>query len=197
MDVETEAQRIFEMNGFDPSDPPSMELLAYTIMGAKKVNRVHGLPVPARWRGSTDELQLRPGLTPQAESFLIAHELAERHFARLCFWNEFIERWADALAAALVVPGPALRFTTREHGRSLPTLAEIHQTTQSICILRLGEVFGSPLALVTPRNVHIRGEEFVWPPHQTIRAIAAGRELAPLRKVVLTDAPRHIGLMSA
>jgi hypothetical protein len=187
---------LLRANGIDPEAPVSAALLAYCVVGPSNIVRVPGLVPRARWNGRLERIEIRAGLPVVAESFLLAHEVAHRTLKHTLHWHEHIELEADALAAALLVPAPALRWAVSRHGRDLALLAELFTTTQSIVHLRLGEVFSSPLALVTPRRVHVRGE-IEWGDEDDLRARAMGKKpVEPWFQLVpITDAPRRRGLV--
>src|SRR5690606_31259266 len=126
----------------------SPDLLAQRLLGSGKVREHHSLRRPAVFVEAVGEIWIRPGLPPQRRAFRIAHELAEYSLSRHILPNP--EAAADAVAAALLAPAPVVRDALRIHGRHLPSLAEALGVSQSIAALRIGEVTGSPLALVTP-----------------------------------------------
>lgn len=191
IDIEGEALRILESMAFDPANPPKPLHLAYTLV---RIEFVPGLRTLARWVGARDLLQVRLGLSPPTEGFAVAHELAERHLRKLLVSDEHVEQYADALAAALIVPSPAVRWALRDLGRALPEIAETFGTTQSIVSLRIGEVTGTPTALITPRRIHVRGDDWAWPEEVRIRRIASGKEIGPLTRTPITDTRRRVVL---
>lgn len=194
--IEAEAEGILRGAGFDPWDPPTIEQLAHAV--CDRVVAHHGLSSPARWVGATRELWVNPRLGPRRRAFAVAHELAERHLAEQGYEGEDIERRANALGAALLVPAPALRTALRVVGRRLPDLADAFDVSQSIVALRLGEVTGTPLALVLERRVAIRGEPFEWPAPARLVAIAGGQESVPDGVEVerITDARRRAAFVA-
>ncbi len=196
-DIESEAEAILVDEGFPLDEPPDVEKLAWCALGAQNVVEARGLPVPGRFLPDSGRLELRPGLTRKARRWLLAHELSERHLLRRSYAPDEIEQLADAVAAALIAPKQAVRTALRSFGRHLPNLALVLGTTQSIAALRLGEVTGSPLALVTPRHVHVRGEEFGWPSERAVRALASGAVPEELVRLEVTDAARRCVLRAA
>ena len=195
IDFDAEAEALLSSQGLDPYRPQNPELLACCVLGARNVLSVPGLRVPARLRDGV--LELNPRSLPRSRRWLCAHELAERHLERLRFASEWVEHAADRLAGAFIAPRPALQLALRAHGRHLPTLAAVFQTTQSVMALRLGEVTGSPLALVTPRKVHVRGEEWAWGSERAVRRLAAGALPATLERLEVTDARARVVLVAA
>lgn len=197
-DLEAEVEDLLRSQGFDPACPPDPILLAYCVLGAANVATVPGMRTPARYVVDRDRIELSPKLSPMRRRFLVAHELGERQLRRRCHGDEYIEQKCDSFAAALMAPRAAVRAALDEHGRHLPSLASALEVSESIAALRLGEVTGSPLALVTPRSVRVRGDAWVWPAEREIRQIAGS--LSPSReieRVAITDAPRRVVLAAA
>jgi hypothetical protein len=196
-DVETEAIRILEGNNIDPHDAPDPVLLAYCLVGPDNLLRVPNLRVRARYVPARDTIEVRRGLPVLTEGYAIMHEVAERHLRFEIFGSEEVERQANALAAALLVPAPALRVALSLHGRTLPQLAGHLRTTESIVALRLGEVTGTPLALVASNWVQTRGDAYGWPDEPELRALARGvRHVRGIDRTELTDTGRRV-LLSA
>lgn len=188
---------ILERHGIDPRDPKPGIQLAYCIIGGDPVHFDPCLRVPSKWNPRTRQIQIRPDLPPRMENYCFGHEVAHYLLQHdQLYWPEFIEREADALAASLLVPAPALRWAVRTHGRVLPELADVFTLSESILHLRLGEVLGSPLALVTPRRVHVRGD-IEWGSEDVLRARAWGRQpTEPWFELVrFTDTARNRGLV--
>jgi len=127
--------------------------------------------------------------------FFVGHELAH-WLMDLCGVknDDNEEAAADYLAAALLAPRETFRAALRELGEDLPALANVFHVTETCAALRLGEVTGQPLAVVTPHRVHVRGpEEWVWPDEMTLRAWT--RKTPPgVRSTRLTDDPRRVVL---
>ncbi len=197
VDIEGEAEGILEAEGFTLDEPPDVEALARCIVGCACVVEARGLRVPAQYVHATRTIQLRPGMSPRRRRYVLAHELAERHLVLHCYEREDVERLADGIAAAIVLPRRAVQDAVRGVGRHLLELSELLGASQSVVALRLGEVTGSPLALVTPRHVHVRGEEFGWPDEEGLRRLARGALPAELERVEVTDAVRRVVLRAA
>jgi hypothetical protein len=73
-------------------------------------------------------------------------------------------------------------------------IAQWFVTTETCAALRFGEVTGEPLALISPRAVVVRGDEWVWPDERELRAIARRRVAPGIRKTRLRDDPRRLVL---
>jgi len=195
VDIESEAVRLLEDNGFNPLEPPSGEYLACCVVGARKVRRVNGLRRRALWSAERDEILFRPGLSQVMEDFFLRHEISERVIRPVDLSNEDAEALCDRFAAALTCPAPALRRALETEGRHLARLAKAFRTSQSIIALRLGEVTGSPIALVTNRHVHVRGDQWFQATPEEIRRVSQLRRIPEgLQRLQLTDAPRRVVL---
>lgn len=148
---------------------------------------------PPRWtRLGTEAALVRSTVflrrgTPAARArWLVCHELAELAHLESGYSGSDIEARCDALGAMLVVPRSAFRHAVRSTGHRVHELARIFRTTQSLALLRVGEVTGRPVALVRPHGTIARGEPWVWP-SSLDRSIAH-----PLR---ITDEPNRVGMM--
>lgn len=198
VDVEAEAVRLLERLGFDSARAPYVEAVAAAAVGAAHVVTTSRMFAPARYVPESDTIEVRASVGSMRRRWCLAHELGERALHLLAYQGEDSEQLADGFAAALLVPGPALRAELRRSGRHLPTLARLFAVSQTIVALRLGEVTGSPLALVSPRWVKVRGEDFAWPGEEELRAIASRREPpAGVERRALTDAAGRVLLTAA
>lgn len=63
--------------------------------------------------------------------------------------------------------------------------------------LRIGEVTGEPIALVSRKAVRVRGDEWGWPSEEEIRRLSRGDLPPELRAVRLTDDPKRVFLFTA
>lgn len=196
-DIEGTAEALLRAHGFPLDEPPDVEKLAWCALGASNVQYVPGLRVPGRYLPAEGVIQVRSGMSRRRRRFVVAHELGEWVEYRLRYQGEDAERIADAIAAALVVPRRAMQAAVQALGRHLPDLSDALCASQSVVALRLGEVTGSPLALVTPRNVHVRGDEWSWPGEREIRALARGELPRELERVEVTDAAWRAVLVAA
>jgi hypothetical protein len=197
VDIEGEAEGILSAEGFALDEPPDLEILARCIVGCSRVVDARGLRVPAQYLHEIRTIQLRPGMSPRRRRYLLAHELAERHLVLHCYERDDVERLADSIAAAIVLPRRAMRAAVGEVGRHLLELSDLLGASQSVVALRLGEVTGSPLALVTPRRVHVRGEPWEWPSEAELRQLARGPLPEGMERDEVSDAPRRWVLTAA
>ena len=117
-------------------------------------------PVPAMIvmrPDGTATMRVRSTLPPLALAWGVFHELGEWLLARATCTSEFIEQYADNVAATLIAPVPAMRRLRHAYGFDLPRVATALRTSQTIAALRWGEVFDEPLAVVMPTRVKRRG----------------------------------------
>ena len=122
-------------------------------------------------------IYIRNDVGPLAFGFLIAHELSHGIFddEGIHFVTEAEEEVAcDALAGALIVPRRAFASASRAFGGNVEQMAVQFRTTESLCLLRMGEVTGRPLALVRPGLIRTRGDA-PMPSHDDLARWARGR----------------------
>ena len=190
------AHGIYQEAGCDPAEPPGPVALALALgIAVTATPGARG----ARWCGRRGEILVSPRLSGPALAWSVGHELGERALAAAGYGEPDREQVADAVAAALVAPRPAFRSALAAFGATpdaLSSLAHAFGITQSIAALRIGEVTGRPLALVTPRRVHVRGDAYVWPCEKTVRRVAAGHDPAPVARWPLSDARRRTLLLA-
>jgi hypothetical protein len=194
-DAEGNAEYLYRLAGENPLEPTGGAVLARLLLGADSVRRApiarEGalLHVDGAYR-----IYIRPGLSASQANFVTAHELAEWHFRHEK--HEDIEHACDRLAAAICAPWMAFRHAVRAVGYDLPELAEGFHISESCAALRIGEVVGTPVALVSPKRVRVRGGAWGWPPPNTIRRLAKAAP-APLRSIAVRDQPRRAMVVAA
>jgi hypothetical protein len=190
-DIEGDAEAIYRELGFDPSSPPSMAALCRAATGHSP--KFVGQPQEARLVG--DQVFLRRGVLAARATWLVGHELAERRLRHLRYRGSDIEARCDALGAALVAPRPAFRAAIRELGHAVYALAESFNTTQSVALLRIGEVTGRPVVLLRWPDPIVRGGPYEWP--STSELVRTLRERRPeVHPVRIVDERGKWGLMA-
>lgn len=199
-DAEGNALDIYRRAGLDPADPPKIEHLARRLFGVdcittgSKPFRVKDASVRITADGRVT-IYVSRGLSRPRRTFAIAHEIAEWYLrAVVCEW---IEHACDQLGAALLAPRQAFLPLYREVGLDLRELAETFETTETCVGLRIGETTGTPIALLSPAQHRLRGEEWGWPAEIDLRRLA--RSFGPvrgLRRVQLADDPRRVMLVA-
>jgi hypothetical protein len=181
------------------------------LVGARALLEHHLGPgcitvVPMKRHGNAELVELhgrphvclRTKLSKTETRWALCHELAEWRLDQLDYREEDREAIAEALAAALVTPRPALIRAVQRKGRDLPALAEAFVATQTSVALRLAETrCVEAAAVVRPGLVHVRAPDgFCLPPEAELKRAAAG-EPSPLERHVLTDARRRVALIAA
>lgn len=125
-------------------------------------------------------------------NFDCAHELS--HFALRTIARYFgpeEERYANALAAAILVPATIVRAAVGQHGAELAAidpLADFGQMSQTAAHLRLGEILGDERAVLTKKNRNrmIRSQgHFRWGKAPLIGFLKGERDIPGLVKVQL------------
>jgi hypothetical protein len=191
--AEGEARELLRRAGFDTHDMPGILELARALLGASAVLSHTGLRAPAKYLPKQRQLWVRAGVNPRRARYLIAHELAEFWLLETGYSGDDFEAMCDAIASAIVCPRDAFRAGLRSFGLDLPQLAETFETSQSVVVLRFGEVTLTPVALATERHVHIRGEEFAWGDvRRLVRTGAPG-----LERRRMTDTLTRVALIAA
>lgn len=193
------ATALYKRLHLEPDEPVRPLRLAKEWLGADAVRRGHVIGAPARIGklGGRWTILVRPTLPPEYLQFYIAHELGHALLAEEHYDGEDEEAAADRIGGALMAPMPAMRRLYRTHGLDLGALASAVTSTQTWAGLRVGEAIGTPIAVVSPEAVRVRGpESFVWPAPPEIRRMAKAKKLGPgLAKAKITDSPGRIALI--
>ena len=100
-------------------------------------------------------------MTPEREAWIIGHELGHYLFRVRGSRPANEERRADAIGAALVAPRALFGAAAKRIGHRVHLLAQMFETTQSLALLRIGEVTGRPVLLLRSEPV-ARGAPFEW-----------------------------------
>jgi hypothetical protein len=184
-EVQGDADWLLTSVGLDPAEPPDLWELCQRLLGTAPRAAPHLATESelARLRGWWRVLWRR-GLPPPRARWRVAHELAEWHYRGRK--RDRIEEWANALGASLVAPPAAVRA----HGPDPHQLAVTLGITQSLALLRIGEVYGTPVVLIRRGEAPLyRGDPWCWPP-----------DLAtvpwPCHTVWITDEPARVGLVA-
>lgn len=166
-DLEGEAAALLSAAGEQDERVPRLLAVAHTL--GVEVVRAPGLAtegrlevVDGRWRAL-----VRRGLPPARARWVVGHELAEAVHLRAGYVGADIEARCDAMGAMLVAPRAAFRREVRDIGRhAVHELARRFRTTQSVALLRIGEVTGRPVMLQRWPEPIVRGAAFGWPSAQ-------------------------------
>lgn len=194
-DAEGAARWVYERAGLDPTEPPGPTAVARALgigvyTAPKRGAWGHGCLV--RFAGAW-QIWLAPRLPEQHRAFAVAHEIAEwAHRHRETVGSEAL---CDATAAAVLAPRAA--FAAIIGGEpDFAALARAFRTTESCVALRIGEVTGRPMALVSPQTVRVRGDEWGWPDANAIRRMAT-RPTNDARAIRLGDDPKRTVILAA
>lgn len=195
-ELEGVALALYKQAGLEPDTAADPVDMAERLLGDGCVRLVHSSALPATAAlarvGAEWRIYVRSLAPAPRQRFAVLHELG--HYA---LGAGATEEGCDAVAAALLLPGPAFRAAALELGADWPALAAQFGCTESAAALRWGEVIGAPLALIAPLTVRVRGLPWAWPAEETaIRALATaprpGLATARLRddrrRVVVTAA---------
>ncbi len=197
IDLEGETRWLLERAGYTLEDIPPVRALARRLgitlrrsdrpkCGAVSCTaKLYGEPWIFVWRR-----------LPESEfRFAVCHEIAHTHLDVIGYRDEDVELAADALGAALAMPRLAFRGAVAEYGEtSYEQLAFDFGVTQTAAALRVGEVIDTPIAVVTPGRVRVRGAEWGWPHEPMLRQIAQRPSIPGLRKTQFTDDRRRLAL---
>lgn len=108
---------------------------------------------------------VRRSLPAQKQREVAGHELGE-WFAEVTgrSFDSLAQReaWCDAVGARLVAPSAAVARIVRRYGHRVHGLAEVFGVSQSLALLRIGEVTGRPVAILGRSYPLVRGAPFVW-----------------------------------
>lgn len=163
---------MLEEAGVDAQRGASMDRICEGLTGAK--------PRYMRMVGTGDVWKFHGEWIVRAHSALpdwrkievVGHELGHwrakttgRHF------NSLLEQeaWCDAVGARLACPSPAFRRLVSKVGHRVHGIAEAFGVSQSMTLLRLGEVTGRPVLLLRQTQHIARGRDFGWPSRITPR----------------------------
>ncbi len=189
-DIEGDAALLLRLAKLDDDEPPATIALCRALTGRPPMTaRIRQEACSARV-GNEWRVVVRRGVLPARARWLVGHELAELHYARTGYRGRDIEARCDALGAALCLPRRALLGLVRHHAHRVHAIARLTRLTQSLVLLRIGEVTGRPVALLRAPAPTVRGDAFAWPVEPSLFVPGAH----PLR---ITDEPQRVGLMAS
>lgn len=183
MDGDGIARWIYDLARLDAEAPPGPSALAKALgieLATAPRGGVWGQGTKIGLRGQR-MIWIAPRLAAVHRAHAIAHEIVEWMIPNAD------EATCDEAAAAILAPRRAFARALRDLGDDLPALADAFRTTESCVALRLGEVTGEPIALVSRRRVRVRGAAWGWPAEEDIRRIARGSLPPELRAMRLQD----------
>jgi hypothetical protein len=197
-DVQGDGDLILRAHRFAPDQRPNIRALLKAWVGVE--------PEWARIRteGARCILNGQPRIfcrhrTPLARAiFVWLHEAAHIHYdlAGLREDPEIVEAMCNALAAALLAPRAAFRLAIFETGYDVPAIADAFRTTQSVALLRIGEVVGNPVVLLRPPTPIVRGADFAWPPERELARVVKSPPPG-VASIRIADETKRWGLLAA
>lgn len=187
LDAEFEARQILRLGGYGESDIANPVALAETLLGDGSVGTV-----PARvLRGARARLVTVYGqrrifvsrsLSRRETAFAILHEIGHWRLDQIQYAGINAEAICDAIAACLIAPREPFLEAVEEYGPlEIRKLAEDFAASETLAVLRVGEVTQIGVAVFDDERTHIRGKF----------------RLAPgLAKINLADKPRRYALLA-
>jgi hypothetical protein len=142
-------------------------------------------------------VQLRRGLSEARQRQRVGHELGHLFYERIEHSSgPRLEAMCDLFGAVLCMPRWAVMRALCDVGHRVHTIAGHFGVTQSVALLRVGEVTRRPVLLLREAGPIARGAAFGWPSTSAVvRALAAGRSTVhPIR---INDEPNRCGLMAS
>lgn len=103
----------------------------------------------------------------------LAHELAHHACVYAGLPPPHDERFVAAVGACLTVPAAAFRRALRRDSAT-PGLALAFAVRETCVALRIGEVTGAPIAIVTPTRIYARGD-WEWPAEDVLRRMVRAK----------------------
>lgn len=141
--------------------------------------------VGTEWR-----IYLRKTAPYHLKRFVALHEVA--HFV---LGTRATEDECDQLAAAVLLPRVAFLREHLDRRRRIHTIAQGYGADETCAWLRLAEVTGQPVAVVSPRRVLSRGASTDhWLRSDEAREIAASPRPKGIRRATLRDDPARVVL---
>lgn len=152
-EIEGLAHDLFRTAKRDADDPPGAVSIARALLGKDgvRVAWVDGLVDGARlvYEYGRPRIYVRRRITPAQLNFAVGHELGEWTLDREGYDGDDRERVADAISAAILLPPRPFRRAYRREGFALASLAATFVAPEGAVALRVGEVCGEPVALVS------------------------------------------------
>lgn len=188
-DLEGDAAAILREAKVEDDEPPALGIVCERLLGLRPKRS----PNLAR-EAKTEEKDLgrfqiliRADVPSARARWLVGHEIGEWLHLQSGAQPANIEARCDAIGAMLAAPRRAVRALIGP--RRVRLLAETFGVPQSVALLRIGEVFGRPVALLRRgRPALYRGGPFVWPRRVNREGVA--------HLVRITDEPARVGLMA-
>ncbi|MBA2724258.1 MAG: hypothetical protein H0U56_15500 [Methylibium sp.] len=198
--IEREAERVYSRVGADLNRGASPTRLVEGVLGAGALRWADGdwlraggaiARVGRHWR-----VYLNRRYPVRNLRFVALHELA--HYV---LGGGATEDDCDALAAVLLAPRRAFERAMASMARPRFVPARVYgnlsawfRCTDSFAAMRLSEVTGAPLVLISPARARVRGAPYPWPAE--FERLVRAPVLPGLRKARLQDDPSRVVLQA-
>jgi hypothetical protein len=138
---------------------------------------------------------LRAGVPDARAKHNGGHELSHWWLDRIGYRGLDLEERCDALGAMFAAPRETFLRVIKVVDHAVYDLANTFGITQSVAMLRVGEVTGRPVLLLRWAGAIVRGYEFGWPSISTlVRLASEHREsVHPLK---IRDEANRVGFMA-
>lgn len=196
-DLEGCVEALYRLAGFDDDAVDFPSRVARRLLGPEAIVRVPGLKTFAALSRVNGEARIavRQSLSQPRREHAIGHELGHWVLEREGCDGEDLEGACDFIGAAIQTRRRVFREVAKH--RDWTQLALDFSTTETLVALRYGETTGTPLAVVAPHAVRVRGDDFSWPEADEIRKRAKSRSIIPgVAKARLRDDPRRVVLVA-
>jgi hypothetical protein len=193
-DLEVLALTMLKEVGMTPLDPVCVVKLVQRLVGKEALRFApeHVLPgngslvrVGSEWR-----IYLRRSAPTHIKRFVALHEVG--HFV---LGPDASEEECNQLAAAVLLPRLGFLRERIERRRHISTIARSFGSDETCAWLRLSEVTGERVAVVSPRSVHSRGrDKDRWLEPDKLRELATCPTPKGVWKAKLHDDPTRMVL---
>ena len=144
------------------------------------------------------KIVIRRGTPGPRANWLVARMLVRLELARRGIRSERIE---CAGAAWLVAPTETFLSHVDSHTWNLDSgdierVAEMFAVPCTCAMMRIPEVGGPAVAVLTPQRVYKRGQQLSWLDDDYLRTLAARRQLRSVRRLEIPDEPGRVALLA-
>lgn len=192
-DLEGMADAVCALAGVDDEDQLYPSAIAKRLFGPGAVVASQGLRARGRLSlvDGLHSITVRASLRREQMEHTVGHELGHWILRRYGVSEDpQVEIACDFIGAALVARRGIFRRAYRT--RSIEQLAFDFGTTETLAALRIGETIGTPIAVISPQVVRVRGDVWEWPSEIEIRRGAP----TGLKKTSFRDDPKRFALTS-
>jgi hypothetical protein len=194
-DIERDAVEMFSAAKCDPCEGPAIAEVCRRLIGrAPEWAPLRSCEAAFCILRGQPRVYVRKGIMPARARWLAGHELAHWWYQNHGLPAKNIEDRCDRLGAALVAPAPVV-VDVLKRTSDVRKVARAMATTQSLAALRMGEVAGVPVALVSGAHIRVRGRSYPWPQGE-ILSCKIPSDL-PARILFISDEPKRLGYMVA